>query len=90
MGPHGAGLVHALWLYPGSVVIEILDQEHHGAAYYRNLAHLSGLIYFKHSKAELEHPEPMKSQMLERLLVSAAEVISNKASSSLLVSVKQS
>ena len=41
-------------MYPGSVVIEIQDKEHVPAAYYRNLAHLSGHIYFKHAKDHLE------------------------------------
>ena len=42
MGVHGAGLTHVLWMYPGSAVVELLDPEHNGAAYYRNVAHLSG------------------------------------------------
>lgn len=89
MGPHGAGLVHAVWMYPGSVVIEILDHEHEAAAYFRNIAHLSGHVYFKYRKDQLDNqPEPAKSEIFEFLLVSAAEIVSNKASFSKTVSVK--
>ena len=90
MGPHGAGMVHALWMYPGSVVIEIMDPEHFPAGYYRNIAHLSGHIYFKHRKEELEQPEPTKTRIFEQVLVTAAEIISNKAVFSRVVTLQKS
>lgn len=90
MGPHGAGMVHALWMYPGSVVIEIMDPEHFPAGYYRNIAHLSGHIYFKHRKDELEQPEPTKTKIFEQILVTAAEIISNKAAFSRVVTLQKS
>lgn len=90
MGPHGAGMVHGLWMYPGSVVIEIMDPEHFPAGYYRNIAHLSGHIYFKHRKEELEQPEPTKTKIFEQILVTAAEIISNKAAFSRVVTLQKS
>ena len=84
IGLHGAGMTAALWMYPGSVVIEILDQEHLAAAYYRNVAHLSGHTYFKVAKDTIESDH---SKFLP-LLISAAEVISNKATFSRFVGVK--
>jgi len=45
VGVHGAGLTHAMFLWPGSAVVEILPQ---GLDFkgFRNLAKLSGVSYF--------------------------------------------
>ena len=42
---HGAGLAHLVWLPPQGAVVEILPK---GLSYvlYRNLATLSGKVYF--------------------------------------------
>lgn len=85
IGMHGAGLMHSIWMYPGSVVVELMDPEHAGAAYYRNIAHLSGHVYLQHAKSEVEE----KPEVLKSLMVSAAEIISNKAANSLHVSMLQ-
>ncbi|CAE7408191.1 gph [Symbiodinium natans] len=82
IGLHGAGMSHSIWMYPGSVVVEIMDDEHLGAAYYRNIAHLSGHVYFKHDKRELEG----RPQLFKQLMITAAEIISNKATYSRKVS----
>lgn len=47
-GMHGAGLVHAFWMSPGSVVVEVLPSHSNvpsDYAYYRNLAKLMGSSY---------------------------------------------
>ncbi|CAE7217693.1 unnamed protein product [Symbiodinium sp. CCMP2456] len=85
IGMHGAGLMHSIWMYPGSVVVELMDPEHAGAAYYRNVAHLSGHVYLQHAKSEVEE----KPEVLKSLMVTAAEIISNKATNSLHVSMLQ-
>jgi hypothetical protein len=73
LGMHGSGMIHSLWMEPVSAVIEVMDKEHAAAAYYRNIAHLSGHVYFHFAQAHFDTP----TQIL-RALFAAAEVVSNK------------
>lgn len=83
VGVHGAGLIHSMWMYPQSAVVEILDQEHLAAGYFRNIAHLSGHTYFKLKKSVLESD----SSLVLGALTSAAHIVSNKAAFSRTVEV---
>ncbi|CAE7779675.1 Eogt, partial [Symbiodinium sp. CCMP2456] len=86
VGMHGAGMMHSIWMYPGSVVVEIMDQEHERSAYYRNVAHLSGHVYLRHNQRELgENPE-----VFWHLMISATEIISNKGNHSRHASFRKS
>ena len=51
IGMHGAGLVHALWLKPGSTLIEIFPKNKRRWGY-RNIANMLGLQYVEYRGGE--------------------------------------